>query len=119
MLEMVDGDRHLAFAQAQKSPHANDGIRDGTIGRDDEVIHLPDLFILVIVDGLPENLFRCAPATGDGLEFLHRYACRGRARNLRGDVSDRDDQHHPHQYRGNRVVHVDAPCLQHVRWERP
>ena len=72
MLEMADGDRHLAFAQAQKSPRAHDGIRARTIGRDDEVIDIPDLVVLGIVDGLAENLFRHAPATGDGLELLHR-----------------------------------------------
>ena len=47
----------------------DDGVGDGFVGRDDEVVDESDALIHVIVDGMAEDLPFSAPAQGDIAQF--------------------------------------------------
>jgi hypothetical protein len=79
---LVDGDGHIVLAEAEEPTHAHNGVGDGLVGRDDDVVHLAYALALVIVYGRAENLLLRAPSVCEGCSLRRRHADGRRARDL-------------------------------------
>src|SRR5277367_819032 len=63
-----DRDGNVVTINPEEAACPDDDVRDGLVGRDDDVVDCPDDLILVVVDVLPENLTLAAPTIG---HFAH------------------------------------------------
>src|SRR3984893_15179891 len=87
LLQLAHWNGNVMPTEADKPARADDHEGDGRVGRNDEIVDLPDPLILLVVDGLTHSLLFDAPAERHRLHLLHRDAESGRSGDLSGGIS--------------------------------
>src|SRR5262245_25257281 len=57
LLQLPDGDRDVVLSDAEKLTGADDGVGQGRLRRDDQLVDHADLLVLVVVHPLPRIFF--------------------------------------------------------------
>jgi hypothetical protein len=81
-LELIDRDRYVVLAKTKEAAHADDGVGDGFVGGDDNILDLSNPLVLVVVDSLTHDLPLRAPAPSNFSQLCCCNAELRRARHL-------------------------------------
>src|SRR5438445_382877 len=93
LLQLIHWNGHVVLANAHEASRADDDERDRSVRSDDEVVDGPDLLILLVINRLAKDLLLCTPPNRYRPRLLDCDPDPGRARNLRGSIALRGEQH--------------------------
>ena len=102
--EIIYANGHIVLAHPEKATRPDDGVGDGFVLCNDEVVHYADFLIFVVINVFPHDLVLGTPSLGHGYQFSRRN-CQGHAANHRRLLLGERIPHHPNHCQTNHHRH--------------